>query len=383
MGTAMRNPGQLVPLLCASIVAEGAALVFSTSADDTVLLPAAVPLTTAGTFAGLAKFATTATGQEVEVVINGVWPGIASAAITRGQPVVVADTSGRLRAFDPTLDSGTLIVGYAQEAAGALGDRFAVLIVPGGAAGEVTMFTAGTGGVTSGAAVVQDTTTNRQVVLPAAADQRTGVIGIALATALVGVLVPVMVAGPAIATASGTITRGDVLTPADATGKVKSDSLTTGVCAMAVGFALDSATNGNPVLVLVGPFQIPNGIVRTFVAGTGGVTVNCAVVADTTTNRQVVLPAGADPVNGVLGIALNTAIATGTVAVLMHGIATVQDSGAGFARGARLAIAGVNGQLKTAAPGAGTNDMILGTALDTVGASGTGLAFINPCLMQG
>ena len=376
----------IAELSCLSAnVAEGSVLVMAPGTDDAVQLPSGADVTNGAI--GLALLAGAAnTTSTIKVLYSGIYPAVANGTITRGQQVTVGSSAGDVKAVGIATAQGAQVIGTALESA-TNGQRVAINIDFGlVSSGVVEQFTVGSGGVTTGTPVVIDVTANRQVIAATVADQRQGIVGIALATVAATGTVSVVVDGPAVYTASGTITRGDLLT-LGTTGTLKSyttaSPLTTGINAMAIGYALDSLTNAQTGLVMVTPFQIPNGIVLPFVAGSGGVTANCAVVQDTTTNRQVVLPAAADPVKGVLGVALNTAIATAICFVQLHGVATILDSGAGMTRGDRVAIAGTNGQMKTWAIGAGTNSMMVGTAIDSIGAGLTGLAFINPCVAQG
>lgn len=129
MSTANRKPDFIVPFSCESTtVAEGAALVVG-SADNTVALPgAADPNPTSVNIVGLAKDDLTAAGT-LDVVTSGIFPGIAAASITRGQPLTIANTSGGLKPAAPAGGTNVACVGIALESA-ASGDRFSVLVRP-------------------------------------------------------------------------------------------------------------------------------------------------------------------------------------------------------------------------------------------------------------
>lgn len=133
MGTALRNPGQIIGLPCISAsVADGAVLVLASGTDDTVQLPGSVPVVSG--VIGLAKGVTTAAAsssapQAMDVVLNGIYAGNAGAAITRGQAVVVNSTAGDLRPYNALLDEALQIVGTALESVSS-GDKVALNILP-------------------------------------------------------------------------------------------------------------------------------------------------------------------------------------------------------------------------------------------------------------
>lgn len=129
-GTAMRHPNEygIVGMLCDnSGVLEGAVLVASTSTNDAAALPAGA--STSVPILGLAYKAgdPSTTGQRIEVVTEGVYPGLANVGITRGNKVVVASASGDLAPVGSGTVPGATIVGVALESCNA-GERVAILI---------------------------------------------------------------------------------------------------------------------------------------------------------------------------------------------------------------------------------------------------------------
>ena len=215
-----------------------------------------------------------------------------------------------------------------------------------------------------------------------------GFIGFALLGGAAGAnqVINVCVGPTYLAIGSGTITRGDKLVIASSTGDVKTATNRTADAASIVGVALESATDGQRVRVRIANsadfVSSPQALVKSFTAGTGGSTAGCAVVQDTIAG-QCILPSGADPASGVLGIALNTAIAAATVYVVIYGVTLGKAAAAGFTVGDNLAISGSTGVLKLAAPATGANTMLVGTALETATNGQLRNVLVRPCLMQG
>lgn len=129
MSTANRKPDFIAPISCESTtVAEGAALVVG-SADNTCALPAgADPNPTSVNIIGLALTSLSAAGT-LDVVTSGIWPGVAAASITRGQPLTIANVAGGLKPAAPGAGSNVACVGIALESASS-GERFSVLVRP-------------------------------------------------------------------------------------------------------------------------------------------------------------------------------------------------------------------------------------------------------------
>jgi len=247
--------------------------------------------------------------------------------------------------------------------------------------GQIVALLCDSASVLEGAALVRGAA-NDSVKLPTGANSRETFVGFALqagsTSANKGLSVILNGVFPGIA--SGSITRGDKVVIAGATGTVASESLTTPPDAVRVGIALESVLTGERVAILIGVQPAGRGVVTAYVAD-GAITANTIVVAAGASKAKVA--AGADPTKGVLGIALNTVADTETVYVCSQGVANLTDSGAGVTFADNIAVAGSTGLGKTAAPGAGTNSMCVGTALATTAASGTIPVAVNPFVFQG
>ncbi len=254
--------------------------------------------------------------------------------------------------------------------------------VAGGPVIAMNVFSCDSANVVEGSAVVASTTNDQAVALPAAGEAM-GFVGLALfaGSSSTGQQLQVVVGGAYLAVASGTINKGDYLVIADSTGKLKAWSGASNAGAI-VAQALESVTTGQRVYVKLFGGAPSMSLVQPFTAGTGGTTANCACVVGAA-DGAVVLPSGADPVEGVVGIALNTAIATATVYVVTSGLATAKATAAGFTRGKNLAIGAAAGTLKDQAIGSGVNTMLVGTALGTAGANATAAILVRPSVMQG
>jgi hypothetical protein len=128
MGSPIRSPGQMYGLETESTVSDGLAVVVG-SADHKVALPAGADPT--GGVVGLVHRpdGTTATsGAVVDVVSTGIYPAVASAAISRGAKVAIAGTTGKVKTAAPAAGTNSMILGTALEAAAADGDRISVLL---------------------------------------------------------------------------------------------------------------------------------------------------------------------------------------------------------------------------------------------------------------
>lgn len=247
---------------------------------------------------------------------------------------------------------------------------------------HVSSFVCDTASVVEGSALVASVANDQAVALPAAGEAL-GFVGLALfaGSTSTGQTLQLVVGGYYLAVASGAVTRGDYLVIADSTGKLKTwnSSINGGAI---VAQAMESVTTGQRVYVKVFNSVPAQSLVTPFVAGTGGTTINCACVVGAA-DSAVILPSGADPTSGVVGIALNTVSAAGIAYVVTSGLASVKATSAGFTRGDNLAIGAAAGTLKLAAPSTGVNTMLVGTALGTAGANAVAAALIHPCLMQG
>jgi len=103
-------------------ILEGAALYYSTSADDTVVLPAGAASTLK--FAGAASEDQTSGADNIQVVTQGVARMVAGGAITQGDSLESAGATGRVQ----TATTGT-VIGHALTSAGAAGNVVAVELI--------------------------------------------------------------------------------------------------------------------------------------------------------------------------------------------------------------------------------------------------------------
>lgn len=247
--------------------------------------------------------------------------------------------------------------------------------------GQVVALLCDSANVSEGAALVRGAA-NDSVKLPGAANSRETFVGIAYQAGATSAnkAISVILNGIFAATASGAITRGDKVVMAATTGTVSAESLTTPPDAVRVGVALESVVDGERVAILIGVQPAGRGVVIAFVAD-GAITANTIVVAAGASKAKVA--AGADPTEGVLGIALNTVADGAVVYVCQGGVANLTDSGAGVGFGDNIAVAGATGLGKTAAPSTGVNTMCVGTALAATAASGTIPVAVNPFMFQG
>lgn len=190
--------------------------------------------------------------------------------------------------------------------------------------------------------------------------------------------------------ANGTITRGDRVVVATSAGDVSSydgNILTLPSYLTRVGYALESVTTTQNVAILLDIGPVGMSLIGTYTAGTGGVTANMVCCFGTSGDAgKVILPSGADlALSGkVAGIALATAIATATVKVLQFGYGIVSAGDSSLTSGGMpLAIQAASGTVKLAAPGGGTNDFIVGYSNQAISTGTTGIALINPQIVQG
>jgi hypothetical protein len=247
--------------------------------------------------------------------------------------------------------------------------------------------------------VAQATITANQVVIQGSADgsctaplggDRVKVLGVALNGASANGVVDVCRAGITRCVASGVITRGDRVYVANTAGAVASfdtAQATTPPGVTFVGIALESVTDGQNVAVFlaIGAALDGRAFIRTYVVGTGGCTANCIVVGGTGGDAgKAVLPAGAAPTSGILGVALSTQLATESVDVVVMGVAIVKAGDASITTaGMPLTAFGAAGTAKLAAPGAGTNAALLGISLGAITNGSTGPVAVMPSIMQG
>jgi len=126
MATSMRNPCFIRPAIAEATIADGIVCILGT-ADYSAAVCGADP--TAGII-GIAKVdggGSVASGETVDIVTSGIYPGVAMASITQGQAVTVGDASGGLKPAAPGAGVNAMIVGIAQEDASS-GERVAVQI---------------------------------------------------------------------------------------------------------------------------------------------------------------------------------------------------------------------------------------------------------------
>lgn len=248
--------------------------------------------------------------------------------------------------------------------------------------GQCVGFLCDSTSVLEGAVLVQGAS-NDTVALPSAANSRSRLVGLAYqaGSSTANEAITAVINGIFAGIATGTITRGDRLVIGGATGTVQAESLTTPPDATRVGYALESVSSGERVAVLIGEVPSFSGTVVKFTSSSA-ILANSIVVL--TAASTVGAPAGADPVAGVAGVALNATTGSGeTVYVVTNGVASVTDSGSGVTLADKIAVAGATGLGKTAAPGAGANNFVVGSAMATTSASGSIPVLVNPFLMQG
>lgn len=253
MGTSLRNPGQVVALLCDSAaVLEGAVLVRG-AANDSVKLPGAA--NSRESFVGIAYQAGNASANKsISVIINGVWAGIAAGTIARGDKLVVGGATGTVVAESLTTPPDAVRVGIALESVSS-GERVAFLIgVQPAGRGTVTAYTAD-GGITANTIAVAAGASKAKVA--AGADPTKGVLGIALNTVLDGETVYVCSGGVANLTDSGSgVTFADNIAVAGSTGLGKTAAPSTGVNSMCVGTALATTSASGSIPVAVNIFML-------------------------------------------------------------------------------------------------------------------------------
>lgn len=242
MGTAIRQPGSTITsLTCNSVPVEGAVIVASTSADDQCNLPTSTILTKG--FLGLCYQAPAASGDTIDIVTAGYYPGVASGAITRNDFLMLAATTGTVKTWTPSAGPGQLIVGQALESVSD-GERVGMVIFPGGKTapvGQVVELVAGVGGSTAGSIAVPSTATDSLAVLPAGADPTTPILGLFLNTVIAGGTALVQISGIGLATTGAAVTRGTYLTANGADGTVKTAAPAGGTNDAVLGTALDTA----------------------------------------------------------------------------------------------------------------------------------------------
>lgn len=127
------------------------------------------------------------------------------------------------------------------------------------------------------------------------------------------------------------------------------------------------------------------------VLGPGVITRQCesttvsegAVLVVGAADNNVALPSGADITAGIVGLAKSSLTAAGPVDIVLPGNIFPGIASGSISRGDKLAVADNTGKVKTASIGAGTNTMIVGTAL-AAAADGERVSMsVDVYLMQG
>lgn len=189
--------------------------------------------------------------------------------------------------------------------------------------------------------------------------------------------VDVVLDGVQAATASGAIAKGDRVCIANSSGNVKKAGY--GVfSAGVVGYALEAAASGEKVAVLIVPNARPNLVIEAFTSD-GACTANYAVKVGGANDKVAI--ATADPVAGLVGVALNTTADGETVYVCISGVVPVV-SVSNITRGTNVTI-GTGGAVKPSAPSTGVNAQNLGTAMSSATAPATANILVTVNMMQG
>lgn len=128
MALSTRLPLQMIPLASESTLTDGLVVVQG-AADMSCALPAGAD-PTSGVLGVVFRpdGSSAASGDQVDIVVSGIYPCVASAAITRGATVAVSGTSGKVKTAAPSAGANDMIVGTALESAAADNERIAVLL---------------------------------------------------------------------------------------------------------------------------------------------------------------------------------------------------------------------------------------------------------------
>jgi hypothetical protein len=259
MSLSNRSPGSgIISLAAQSVLADGAAVIMGT-ADDTFRAPAATAAD--ALVLGLLKHegSSCAVGEGCDIVLDGVYSGIAGGTITRKDMLVVGGVTGTL--VTATVGLGSLpIVGMALESASS-GERVAVLISRQAGGFQNVAACLAVGAITANTAVQVATTAAvgaaPKVKTATTGDTATMMIGIALNTAADGGTVYVALAGSlATCITQGNVTVGQNLAVGDTAGAVKPAAGTAGTLVRVVGVAFTTATAPAPVSMVVQPFTL-------------------------------------------------------------------------------------------------------------------------------
>ena len=199
----------------------------------------------------------------VDVCRAGIVRCVANGTITRGDRLTVATSAGDVKSFDAnilTTGSGAEFVGIALESV-TTGQNVGVFLAVGaslGNASTIANLLVGTGGVTVNCVCTFGTGGDAgKIVLPSGADLTlTGhVAGIALATAIAGATIPVLLNGIGLVTAGdASITTGGMpLAIFGAAGTVKLAAPAGGTNDMIVGYSLGAITSGTTGAAMINP----------------------------------------------------------------------------------------------------------------------------------
>jgi len=218
--------------------------------------------------------------------------------------------------------------------------------------------------------------------LPAGTAADVAVLGIAKVegggSVASGYPVDVVVNGVWPAKASGAITRLDRVAIANSAGDVKRANYGIGL-PMIVGYALESAADGERVAVLIMPRAMPGLLITPFTAD-GAITANTIVKVGSADDK--VAKGTADPTTAQIGVALNTVADGGTVYVCTHGVVPVTTQG-NLAKNDPVTVGDAAGGAKKANPGAGTNAGLVGHAVAAATAPAACNVLVAPSIMQG
>lgn len=253
MGTAFRNPGQQVGMLCESAsVAAGAALVQG-SVNDSVALPSVA--NTNARFIGLAYEAgSSSANRNISVVLNGVWAATASGTITRGDRLVIASTAGAVASESLTTPPNATRIGVALESV-TTGQTVSVLIGANAPAFSGTVLKMTASGAILANSIVKFS--NGFALAPAGASPTTAIGGVALNAAADGETVYVVTSGVAVVTDSGAgVTANDYITAGGATGLGLTAAPAGGTNCAVVGIALTTTAASGAISVSVSPSRI-------------------------------------------------------------------------------------------------------------------------------
>lgn len=129
MALSLRNPGPAYPFESESTLTDGLVVVQG-AADNKVKLPGGADPASALGVVKREDGSSAASGDTVDIINSGIYPLVASAAITRGDKLAVAGASGKVKTAAPAAGANTFVLGIALESAAADGERVAALLCP-------------------------------------------------------------------------------------------------------------------------------------------------------------------------------------------------------------------------------------------------------------